>query len=281
MIAGLYGRCLEILDIHLPQTIKIECMIVRPIQMTSERGRGTGTTMSTLAELELLLVSNDYATLTAVSGGVKKFGAKFALVPTAEAGWEYLERKKIDGVFVDTQVAGAIEMIEAVRRGPSNAKAAIFACVKSSRETTIALNAGANFVLKSPLTIDNVALHITIAKEIMLRERRRYFRHPVNRPVTLRDGGAEQLGRVTNLSEGGMAVRGSKPLKKAAGVEFEFELGLGAELHGKGLVAWTSSEGMAGILFQTLHGMGRGHLEAWLTAREQLLPRTESTEGQV
>ena len=281
MIAGLYGRCLEILDIHLPQTIKIECMIVRPIQMTSERGRGTGTTMSTLAELELLLVSNDYATLTAVSGGVKKFGAKFALVPTAEAGREYLERKKIDGVFVDTQVAGAIEMIEAVRRGPSNAKAAIFACVKSSRETTAALNAGANFVLKSPLTIDNVALHIAIAKEIMLREKRRYFRHPVNRPVTLRDGGAEQLGRVTNLSEGGMAVRGSKPLKKAAGVEFEFELGLGAELHGKGLVAWTSSEGMAGILFQTLHGMGRGHLEAWLTAREQLLPRPESTDGQV
>jgi PilZ domain-containing protein len=257
------------------------CTIVRLIQMTSERGRGAGTTMSTLAELEFLLVSNEYATLTAVSGGVKKYGAKFALVPTAEAGREYLERKKIDGVFVDTQVAGALELIEAVRRGPSNAKAAIFVCVKSSRETTAALNAGANFVLKSPLTIDSVALHITIAKEIMLRERRRYFRHPVNRPITLRNGGAEQLGRVTNLSEGGMAVRGSKPLKHAVGVEFEFELGLGAELHGKGLVAWTSSDGMAGILFQTLHGMGRGHLEAWLTAREQLLSKPERAEGQV
>lgn len=280
MIDGLNGCRIEILDTCLSPTIKIECTIVRPIQMTSERGRGAGITMSTLGELEFLLVSNDYATLTSVSGGVKKFGAKFALVPTAEAGREYLERKKIDGVFVDTQVAGAIEMIEAVRRGPSNAKAAIFACVKSSRETTAALNAGANFVLKSPLTIESVALHITIAKEIMLREKRRYFRHPVNLSVTLKHGDAELHGRVANLSEGGMAVRGSKPLKKAAGVEFEFELGLGAELHGKGLVAWTSSEGMAGILFQTLHGMGRGHLEAWLTAREQLLPRPESTEGQ-
>ena len=41
--------------------------------------------MSTLTELEFLLVSNDYATLTAVSGGVKKYGAKLGLVPTAEA----------------------------------------------------------------------------------------------------------------------------------------------------------------------------------------------------
>ena len=40
-------------------------------------------------------------------------------------------------------------------------------------------------------------------------------------------------------------------------------------------MAWTSSEGMAGILFQTLHGMGRGYLEAWLAGREQLSRKPE------
>ncbi|MGC0771770.1 MAG: hypothetical protein WB543_02465 [Candidatus Acidiferrum sp.] len=108
--------------------------------------------MSALSELEFLLVSNDYATLTAVSGGVKKYEAKFGLVPTSEAAREYLERKKIDGVFVDLQVPGALELIEAIRKGPSNAKAAIFACVQTARETTGALNAGANFVLRAPLS---------------------------------------------------------------------------------------------------------------------------------
>ncbi|MGH9678286.1 MAG: hypothetical protein ACRD36_14365 [Candidatus Acidiferrum sp.] len=39
-------------------------------------------------------MSNEYATLTAVSGGVKKYEAKLGLVPTAEAAREYLERKK-------------------------------------------------------------------------------------------------------------------------------------------------------------------------------------------
>lgn len=226
--------------------------------------------MSTLSELEMLLVSNDYATLTAVSGGVKKYGAKLGLVPTAEEARDLLLRKKVDGIFVDMKVIGALGLIETVRKGPSNAKAAIFACVQSAKETTGALNAGANFVLRAPLSVEGIALHITIAKEIMLRERRRYFRHPVNLALTLKDKAAEHHGRITNLSEGGMAVRTGKPLRQESGIEFRFELAFGAEISGKGLVAWTSTEGLAGILFQTLHGIGRGHLGAWLTAREQL-----------
>jgi DNA-binding response OmpR family regulator len=182
--------------------------------------------MSTLTELEFLLVSNDYATLTAVSGGVKKYDAKLALVPTAEAARDYLERKKIDGVFVDMQVSETLGLIEAIRRGSSNSKVAIFACVQSAGETTATLNAGANFVMRTPLTVEGVALHITIAKDIMLRERRRYFRHGVNLPVTLKDGEGEQRGRIINLSEGGMAVRAVRGLTQWTVIEFAGASGL-------------------------------------------------------
>jgi CheY-like chemotaxis protein len=234
--------------------------------------------MSTASDLEFLLVSNDYATLTAVSGGMKKYGSKFALVPTAEAARDYLERKKIDGVFVDMKVPEALQLIEAVRKGPSNAKAAIFACVAIAGEATAALNAGANFVLRTPLTVDGVALHITIAKDIMLRERRRFFRYAVNLPVTLKDGENEQRGRIINLSEGGMAVRTGKVLKQWTVIEFGLELADGVEISGKGQVAWTSSEAMAGLLFQTVHGMGRGYLGAWLAGQEQLSRKTGENE---
>src|ERR1700758_3868249 len=107
--------------------------------------------MSTLAELDFLLVSNDYATLTAVSGGVKKYGAKLAVVPTTETARDYLERRKIDGVFIDMQVNGGLALVDWIRRGPSNAKAAIFACVAGATESTMTLNAGANFLLRRPL----------------------------------------------------------------------------------------------------------------------------------
>jgi CheY-like chemotaxis protein len=226
--------------------------------------------MSAPLELEFVLVSNDYVLATAISGGVKKYGAKFSLVPSAETARENFARRKIDGIFVDVAVPGSLGLMEAVRRGTANAKSVIFACVMGAKESTAALSAGANFVLRKPLTVDSVAMHITIAKEPLLREHRRYFRHAVHLPVVLKEGDIEHHARMTNLSEGGMAVRTTKALKHSSVVDFAFELTLGASISGKGQVAWTNTEGMAGIVLQTFHGKGREQLEAWLTAQEQL-----------
>lgn len=226
--------------------------------------------MTTPLELDFVLVSNDYATLTAFSGGVKKYGAKFIVVPNTDAARQCLNRRKIDGVFVDLAVPGALGLIEAIRKGTSNSKAVIFACLQNAKESTAALNAGANFLLRNPVSVESVALHITIAKDLMVRERRRYFRHAANLPVTLKDGEVEQFARMTNLSEGGMAVRTSKTLKHESAIEFAFELSFGAKLSGKGQVAWTNTEAMAGVFFQTLHGKGLEHLLAWITSRERL-----------
>ncbi len=226
--------------------------------------------MSQPLELELVLVSGDYAAMSAVSGGVRKYGAKFLLVPSAEAARNCLSRRKIDGIFIDLEVADALGLIDSIRRGTSNCKAVIFGCVKSSKEFTPTLNAGANFLLRKPLSIDSVMLHITIARELMARERRRYFRHAVNLPITLKEGETEQRARITNLSEEGMAVRTTKPVKHGSIIGFALEVSFGAKVSGKGQVAWTSSEGIAGITIQSFHGKGREHLESWLTAREQL-----------
>ena len=220
--------------------------------------------------LEFVLVSNDYATVTAVSKGVEKYGGKFVLVHEAGAARDYLSRRKTDGVFVDLEVAGALALIESIRKGTSNSKAVIFACARSSREYTSTLNAGANFLLRKPVSLDSVALHITISKELLERERRRYFRHSVNLPVLLKVGEFEQRARMTNLSEGGMAVHTVKPLRHTAAVDFNFELPMGVSIKGKGRVAWINAQGMAGIVAESFDGKAKEHLEGWLAAREQL-----------
>jgi DNA-binding response OmpR family regulator len=138
--------------------------------------------------LEFVLVSSDYALMQAVSKAVKKFGAKFVLVPTAHEASECLNRRKIDGVFVDMEVPGALGLIESTRKGTSNSKAVILACLINAKESTQILAVGANFLLRKPLTEDGVAMYIIISKELLLREQRRYFRHPVNLPVTLKEG---------------------------------------------------------------------------------------------
>lgn len=227
-------------------------------------------------ELEFVLVSSDYATVTVVSKGVKKFGAKFLLVPTANEARESLNRRKIDGLFVDMDVPGALGLIESTRRGTSNSKAVIFACGGSAKDSTQILAVGANFLLRKPLTEEVVMMHITISKELLVREQRRYFRHAVNLAVTLNDGMAEQQGRMTNLSGGGMAVRTAKALKHSASVDFAFELSLGVRVSGKGQVAWVNAEGMSGIVLQTLRGKGREQLDAWLAARERAAEKGKS-----
>jgi CheY-like chemotaxis protein len=251
----------------------------RPRRHTFKDQRRIPTAMSTPLELEFVLVSSDYDTMNAVSGGVKKYGAKFILVPTAEAARDCLNRRKIDGVFVDLDVPGALGVMEAIRKGTSNSKAVIFACVADARENTLTLSAGANFLLRKPLTEDSVALHITIAKELLERDQRRYFRHAVNLPVVLKDGAFEQHARITNLSEGGMAVRTVKTVRHSSVIDFESDLSMGTSVSGKGQVAWINTEGVAGIVLQTFRGMGREHLEAWLTGQEKLGFKKDATEG--
>src|SRR5206468_10099613 len=103
-------------------------------------------TMSNPLELEFVLVSSDYTTMNAVSGGEKKYGAKFILVPTAEAARDCLNRRKIDGVFVDLEVPGALGVMEAIRKGTTNAKAVIFEGVLRAKEYKGVVSAGTNFL---------------------------------------------------------------------------------------------------------------------------------------
>jgi len=230
-------------------------------------------------ELEFVLVSGDYALMNAVSKGVKKMGAKFMLVPTAHEARESLNRRKIDGVFVDMDVPGALGLIESTRKGSSNSKAVIFACGGRAREFAQILAVGANFLLRKPVTEDSIEMHITISKELLERERRRYFRHAVNLTVTLNDGTTEQQARMTNLSGGGMAVRAAKPLKHGAQLDLAFELSMGMRVSGKGQVAWVNTDGQAGIVLQTLRGKGKDLLEHWLSAKEQVGSK-ESSAGE-
>jgi len=75
---------------------------------------------------------------------------------------------------------------------------------------------------------------------------------------------------MTNLSEGGMAARTARALKHNALIDFDFDLPARASVTGRGQVAWTNTEGMAGVILQNFRGTGRENLEAWLRIQEQL-----------
>jgi len=93
----------------------------------------------------------------------------------------------------------------------------------------------------------------------------------VNLPVVFKEGEVEQHARMTNLSEGGMAVRTGEGLGRSSVMDFAFDLPQGTSVRGKGHVAWTNTEGMAGIILQIFHGTARRAIgKLWLTTQEQL-----------
>ncbi len=222
------------------------------------------------AVLEFLLVSNNYKTLSVVKGGFEELGAHFGFVPTSELAHDYIGRHKIDGIFVDFEVPGALDLIHSIRLGSSNRYAVIFACVRSATESTAMCAAGANFFLQKPLTVESVVSSITRAQDMMAREQRRFFRHPVSLPVLLTVNGTQQRTMMINLSEGGMAVRGAKQVACPSAVEFYFELSFGQTIRGKGRVTWANEEGMAGIEFLSIRDKGRDHLTTWLSAWQSI-----------
>jgi CheY-like chemotaxis protein len=222
--------------------------------------------------LEFLLVSTDYKTLTAVTGGLKQFGASLDFVPTPDSARDYIARRKIDAVFVDLDVPGALDLILSIREGSSNRHAVIFACVRNAAESPSALGAGANFVIHKPVSVEGILSHLTAARSVMLRERHRYFRHVVSLPVALALKGTEHRAMITNISEGGMAVRVVKALECSSVIDFAFELPPGPSVSGRGQVTWANSEGMMGITFHFLRGKSQDYLLDWFRERLRISP---------
>jgi hypothetical protein len=223
--------------------------------------------MGPTASLEFLLVSSNYQTLTAVAGGLKETGGNLGFVPSTASAQEYISRRKVDGIFIDLDVPGAQDLILHIREGDSNRSAVVFACLPASKESPVAVVAGASYLLQKPLSAESIRSHMTVAHSVMVRERRRFFRHPLTVPVTVTAEGKDQRGMMTNLGEGGMAVRVTQPLRCPAAVDFIFELFPGMRIDGKGLIAWAHKEGMIGVRFHLLRGDSQDRLQAWLQTR--------------
>ena len=100
----------------------------------------------------------------------------------------------------------------------------------------------------------------------MTRERRRYFRYPVEVAVNLVFAQGEELKAVsTNLSEGGMAIRFRGKLPKGGISKVQFILpGTQVGLEPKADVAWCDGSGRAGLCFKEIPKSVQDRLEDWL-----------------
>jgi len=202
--------------------------------------------------LESLLVCRDAEVVGVLRPTLERLSIGVEVSSAAKSGAEILFASKFDAVLVDCDdLPGGVDILRDLRRTPSN-KTSVSCAILNGR-TTIqeAFEMGANFVLQKPVTTAGTLRCFHTALSFMVREKRRYFRCPVEIPVNLFFNQGEELkGTVTNLSEGGMAIRFEGELARDAISKAQFLLpGARARLEPKGEVAWADGRGGAGIEF--------------------------------
>jgi CheY-like chemotaxis protein len=221
---------------------------------------------------EFLIVCRDASVHTIVNA-IHEFAGAASTTSDTAAAMAYITRRKLDGIFVDMGIEGALKLVGSIRRGSSNRFMAVFACAGEHEDASRLLNAGANFVVRKPLHRAEVAAVLESAGPMMAAERQRYLRHRLILPVVLKTTDArEQKAMTSNISRGGMAVRCQQSLNPGSAIHFALELPMGKPVRGRGEVAWANSDGQMGIRFYLMAQEVKTILWRWMEQRGRQHP---------
>jgi CheY-like chemotaxis protein len=220
--------------------------------------------------LESLLVSRDSEVVRLLQTTLEKLSIGVEVSAAARSGHDVLSASKFDAVIVDCDdLQGGADVLRNLRKTPSNKSSVSFAILNGKTTTQQAFEMGANFVLQKPLTTSTTLRCFNAALGFMERERRRYFRCPVDIAVLVHFGQAAPVkAKATNLSEGGMAIHAEGPLPKLPITKVLFTLpGTKSVVESKGEIAWADGHGRAGLRFAEIPDSSRQQLEGWILRR--------------
>ncbi|HLJ87210.1 MAG TPA: PilZ domain-containing protein [Candidatus Angelobacter sp.] len=219
---------------------------------------------TTLQNLELLAVSNDYLILKMFASAVQQLGGRLNSTPSLTSANHFVRNRKIDALIVDLEMRGIHNFLADLRKGSPNRSSTIFACIGFPEQSDSARTAGASFVVSRPLTLDKAVNLLDSAGPTLAAERKRYFRHKLVTPVNIFYDGVQHRALTSNISETGMAIRSFRVFETGAPVEFSFELPAGPGVKGQGEIMWVDAEGNVGIKFTTVNSTGHPSLSEWL-----------------
>src|SRR5271165_2084503 len=226
--------------------------------------------------LESLLLSRDAEVVRVLRPTLEKLSIEVEVCQEAKKATEILISEKFDAVIVDCDdLQGGLEVLQGLRATPSNRSSVTFALLNGKKTTTQeAFGMGVNFVLQKPISTLNASRCFHAALNFMVRERRRYFRHPVKMQVRILMADKLVKATSTNLSESGIALMLREALPKSAAPRLQFELPeTGFKLDLEAEVVWADVKGRAGLRFHNVAQESQQQLEKWLDERiEEEMP---------
>ncbi len=225
-----------------------------------------------------LLVSNDPLTIKQISESLRELAASTQVCTDIPNAIRFVNTRKFETVVVDLKLGEQSRTIlERVRLSPSNQTTVAFAITDSTKQSAIAFDAGSNFVFERPLSPMSVGRTLKAAYGLIVRERLRYFRCPISIPASIRKEDADEIRcQAVNISQGGIAIMASVPLKPGIPVTVQFTIpGQATEFAAQSEVCWCDEKGRAGLRFLAPSSEQRSELKGWLARRlEESLPES-------
>src|ERR1051325_4683794 len=178
------------------------------------------------AAIRVLVVSADKNTVEALSDIMEQMGIYVEVCPDRKSALRSLCNTKYEGLIIDlVQGEDSLDLLRNLPDFTANKSAVSCAILNDLHQKASAFQAGANFVLERPLEIKAAARTVRAAYPMMVRERRRYFRCPVETPTFVEiEPNPEFQANSVNISEAGMAILSPVQVKVGQGVQMRLRI---------------------------------------------------------
>jgi DNA-binding response OmpR family regulator len=221
--------------------------------------------------LNCLLLTKDAALLAAVQNGFSATSTALEMRADPATAIELSDRRHLDGFVIDSDIVPQTsDLIAQIRKSRSNKQSILVVVVNATTSASMAIDAGADFVLAKPVQDKQLQNILDIALPRMEREHRRYFRHKIDLPVELISQSGETFtAKLLNVSESGLALTrfGNSASSGVVTVRFELPSAHSQTFQAKADVVWNDSFAMGLRLLRIEPGC-RQSFTAWLDSLE-------------
>jgi CheY-like chemotaxis protein len=219
-----------------------------------------------LVSLSSIIVSRDWQEVSVLECILSGLHIDVDVESDLEQAWNRLRKSKIDAVIVDCDAEGSrnfLRRLQLALPGPP----VIIASGTPDHEGMRAT--GATFVVEKPISVEQAVRTLSAARNLILNERLRYYREPLDLPVWItRRTGKRLKCRVVNVSKGGTKIIADRPLSFEEDVQLNFALPhTKTTVKAEGKVAWSDKQGNVGIRFLQIENRLQRTLELWVEQR--------------
>jgi DNA-binding response OmpR family regulator len=226
--------------------------------------------------VRVLLVSDDIQTIDTLCHLMEQMTMHVDVCSDIASATRKLCHSKFEALVVDLKdEARALELIKKPRAMTSHKALVVFAILNNPHQMPSAFRAGASFSLVKPFSQSILVHTLKAAYPLMVRERRRSYRCPLQIPVQVSSNTRSDFAaRSVNISEGGMALVSSAILR--VGERLTLKLALpdtDSPVRINCEVCWTDETGRIGLEFVQVPASVVEEVQSWLADRlEECLP---------